>query len=114
MKLKSAQEECSWSGLSHTQRLACGFNPPEHASHRSSPGPTPHPRPQVVPTVYRPLDKPGGPNRTVATNQFSVTENFRESQGGMGRSLPGLFFFYDLSPIKVGDCSDASEACPAV
>lgn len=29
------------------------------------------------------------------------TENFREGQGGPGRTLPGVFFFYDLSPIKV-------------
>lgn len=40
-------------------------------------------------------------NKTIHTNQFSVTENFRESQNSMGRSLPGVFFFYDLSPIKV-------------
>ncbi|CAI5953990.1 unnamed protein product [Closterium sp. NIES-65] len=31
--------------------------------------------------------------------QFSVTEHFRPSE--MGHSLPGVFFFYDLSPIKV-------------
>jgi hypothetical protein len=54
--------------------------------------------PQVVPTDY--VDKAG--IRT-NTNQFSVTENFRESAepSGGGRSLPGVFFFYDLSPIKV-------------
>ena len=40
-------------------------------------------------------------NNTVNSNQYSVTENFRPSQGGMGGSLPGVFFFYDLSPIKV-------------
>jgi hypothetical protein len=28
------------------------------------------------------------------------TENFREALGGQ-HSLPGVFFFYDLSPIKV-------------
>lgn len=34
--------------------------------------------------------------------QFSVTEHFKGGQPGQGRSLPGVFFFYDLSPIKVG------------
>jgi hypothetical protein len=33
--------------------------------------------------------------------QFSVTEHFREMEVASGRSLPGVFFFYDLSPIKV-------------
>ncbi|GLC35510.1 hypothetical protein PLESTF_001383200 [Pleodorina starrii] len=51
---------------------------------------------KVVPTAYTSVD-----NKTVATNQFSVTENFREAQGGAGKTLPGVFFFYDLSPIKV-------------
>ncbi|KAF6253121.1 endoplasmic reticulum vesicle transporter-domain-containing protein [Scenedesmus sp. NREL 46B-D3] len=53
---------------------------------------------KVVPTDY--IDKAG--IRT-NTNQFSVTENFRESAEPTagGRSLPGVFFFYDLSPIKV-------------
>ncbi|PNW73965.1 hypothetical protein CHLRE_13g579850v5 [Chlamydomonas reinhardtii] len=51
---------------------------------------------KVVPTSYTDLS-----NKTLSTNQFSVTENFREAQGGAGRTLPGVFFFYDLSPIKV-------------
>lgn len=34
--------------------------------------------------------------------QFSVTEHFSGAQGGFHQSLPGVFFFYDLSPIKVG------------
>ena len=55
-----------------------------------------HVSPQVVPTVYSYIN-----NQTVSTNQFSVTENFRESQPGPGRSLPGVFFFFELSPIKV-------------
>ncbi len=50
----------------------------------------------MVPTVYSYIN-----NQTVSTNQFSVTENFRESLPGPGRSLPGVFFFFDLSPIKV-------------
>lgn len=40
-------------------------------------------------------------NVTVQSNQFSVTENFRPATASTGRSLPGVFFFYDLSPIKV-------------
>jgi hypothetical protein len=33
--------------------------------------------------------------------QFSVTEHFRSSESGRVQALPGVFFFYDLSPIKV-------------
>ncbi|RVW65404.1 Endoplasmic reticulum-Golgi intermediate compartment protein 3 [Vitis vinifera] len=33
--------------------------------------------------------------------QFSVTEHFRNAELGRLQSLPGVFFFYDLSPIKV-------------
>ena len=33
--------------------------------------------------------------------QFSVTEHFRSSESGRIQALPGVFFFYDLSPIKV-------------
>ncbi|GIM11658.1 hypothetical protein Vretimale_15170 [Volvox reticuliferus] len=51
---------------------------------------------KVVPTSYSSID-----NKTLATNQFSVTENFRDAQGASGKTLPGVFFFYDLSPIKV-------------
>lgn len=31
-----------------------------------------------------------------------MTEHFRSSEIGLFQSLPGVFFFYDLSPIKVG------------
>ena len=34
--------------------------------------------------------------------QFSVTEHLRGADIGRLQSLPGVFFFYDLSPIKVG------------
>ena len=45
-------------------------------------------------------------NKTINSNQYSVTEHFRASQDLMGSSqLPGVFFFYDLSPIKVQPCS---------
>ncbi|KAG2483070.1 hypothetical protein HYH03_018053 [Edaphochlamys debaryana] len=59
---------------------------------------------KVVPTSYTSLS-----NRTLATNQFSVTENFREAQGAAGKTLPGVFFFYDLSPIKVKIVEHASS-----
>lgn len=36
--------------------------------------------------------------------QFSVTEHFRTGDVGHLQSLPGVFFFYDLSPIKVVFC----------
>ena len=52
---------------------------------------------KVVPTTYATL---GG--SVIATNQYSVTEHFREPAGpAAAGQLPGLFFFYDLSPIKV-------------
>lgn len=51
---------------------------------------------QVVPTLYSDLS-----NRTLSTNQYSVTENYREGAQGTAKTLPGVFFFYDLSPIKV-------------
>uniref|UniRef100_A0A061R484 Endoplasmic reticulum-golgi intermediate compartment protein 3-like n=1 Tax=Tetraselmis sp. GSL018 TaxID=582737 RepID=A0A061R484_9CHLO len=51
---------------------------------------------KVVPTIYTDIN-----NHTIHSNQFSVTENFKPSQVQAGRNLPGVFFFYDLSPIKV-------------
>lgn len=64
--------------------------------------------PQVVPTEY--VDLKGS---STNSNQFSVTENFRESADAHagGRSLPGVFFFYDLSPIKVGGCAVWAGCC---
>ncbi|KAM7253155.1 hypothetical protein ACFE04_025773 [Oxalis oulophora] len=51
---------------------------------------------KVVPTVYTDVD-----GHTIQTNQFSVTEHFRSADLGRIQSIPGVFFFYDLSPIKV-------------
>ena len=60
---------------------------------------------KVVPTVY--VDSKG---RATSSNQYSVTEHFREAgsaasspaaAAASSRTLPGLFVFYDLSPIKV-------------
>ncbi|KAJ1411368.1 Endoplasmic reticulum vesicle transporter, C-terminal [Sesbania bispinosa] len=51
---------------------------------------------KVVPTVYTDVS-----GNTIQSNQFSVTEHFRTGDVGRLQSLPGVFFFYDLSPIKV-------------
>ncbi|KAJ0086572.1 hypothetical protein Patl1_08500 [Pistacia atlantica] len=51
---------------------------------------------EVVPTVYTDVH-----GNTIQSNQFSVTEHFRSAEIGRLQTLPGIFFFYDLSPIKV-------------
>ncbi|VFR00353.1 unnamed protein product [Cuscuta campestris] len=51
---------------------------------------------KVVPTVYTNVN-----GYAIQTNQFSVTEHFKGSAAGQLQTLPGVFFFYDLSPIKV-------------
>ena len=49
---------------------------------------------KVVPTVYSYLD---GSTREVW--QYSVTEHVRHVTPGSGRGLPGVFFFYEVSPL---------------
>eukprot|EP00850_Spirogloea_muscicola_P018358 SM000167S02971 [mRNA] locus=s167:276772:280105:+ [translate_table: standard] len=73
---------------------------------------------KVVPTIYTdlhghtiPTNQAWGcsmPNKSIISLQpvhkrlqFSVTEHFRPSAFSMGQAIPGVFFFYDLSPIKV-------------
>ncbi|KAG0471663.1 hypothetical protein HPP92_016209 [Vanilla planifolia] len=51
---------------------------------------------KVVPSVYNNIN-----GQTIHSNQFSVTEHFRTDEVGRIQALPGVFFFYDLSPIKV-------------
>ncbi|XP_057803980.1 uncharacterized protein LOC131019449 [Salvia miltiorrhiza] len=51
---------------------------------------------KVVPTIYTDIR-----GHTIQSNQFSVTEHFKNSEMDHYRSPPGVFFFYDLSPIKV-------------
>ncbi|CAN4122221.1 unnamed protein product [Withania somnifera] len=51
---------------------------------------------KVVPTVYTDVS-----GHTIRSNQFSVTEHFKGADVGRLQSIPGVFFFYDLSPIKV-------------
>ena len=49
---------------------------------------------KVVPTVYQYLD-----GRKVVSNQYSVTEHLRHVAPGAGRGLPGVWFFYEVSPV---------------
>ncbi|GMH00129.1 hypothetical protein Nepgr_001968 [Nepenthes gracilis] len=51
---------------------------------------------KVVPTIYTHFN-----GHSIQSNQFSVTEHFRSAGAGHFQTLPGVFFFYDLSPIKV-------------
>ncbi|UPR01859.1 endoplasmic reticulum vesicle transporter [Chloropicon primus] len=51
---------------------------------------------KVVPTLYVDLDE-----KEISTNQFSVTEHATQTNFATSSDLPGLFFYYDLSPIKV-------------
>ncbi|CAM6128329.1 unnamed protein product [Calypogeia fissa] len=50
---------------------------------------------KVVPTMYSDL------NDKIVTNQFSVTEHVKDINPGADRALSGVYFYYDLSPIKV-------------
>ena len=59
----------------------------------------------MVPTLFT-----SASNKTIATNQYSVTEHFKPSDVVAGHNLPGVFFFYDLSPIKVGAGLQAAAA----
>lgn len=51
---------------------------------------------KVVPTSYVTIG-----NSTIRSNQYSVTETYKEPLAGTYSQLPGIFFFYDLSPIHV-------------
>jgi len=51
---------------------------------------------KVVPTTYRYLNDEHEP---IVSNQYSVTEHLRHVTPGSDRGLPGVFFFYDISPI---------------
>ena len=50
---------------------------------------------KVVPTRYRGLN-----GREVESNQFAVTEHMRHLAPGSGRGLPGVYFYYELSPLQ--------------
>jgi hypothetical protein len=51
---------------------------------------------KIVPTIYRFVD-----GREVETNQYSVTEHIRHLAPGSGRGIPGVYFYYELSPMQV-------------
>ena len=51
---------------------------------------------KVVPTRYTTMG-----NSTIMSNQYSVTESYKEPMPGGMQQLPGVFFFYDLSPVQV-------------
>ncbi|KAL2937264.1 Endoplasmic reticulum-Golgi intermediate compartment protein 3 [Bienertia sinuspersici] len=51
---------------------------------------------KVVPTIYT-----NARRRTILSNQFSVTEHFKNAEPGRYQTVPGVFFYYDLSPVKV-------------
>ena len=55
---------------------------------------------QVIPTIFstyrqKKYQKP------IETNQFSVTTHLRSVGPNSGRGMPGVFFFYEVSPLKV-------------
>ncbi|XP_020100527.1 endoplasmic reticulum-Golgi intermediate compartment protein 3-like isoform X1 [Ananas comosus] len=50
---------------------------------------------KVVPTIYTDIR-----GHKIHSNQFSVTEHFRDGNV-YPKPVPGVFFFYDFSPIKV-------------
>ncbi|XP_041015259.1 endoplasmic reticulum-Golgi intermediate compartment protein 3-like isoform X2 [Juglans microcarpa x Juglans regia] len=51
---------------------------------------------KVVPAIFTDIR-----GRSIQSNQYSVTEHFRSADPGRSRSLAGVFFFYDISPVKV-------------
>ena len=51
---------------------------------------------QIVPTLYKYLN-----GTEIQTNQYSVTEHMRHVTPGSNKGLPGVFFFYEVSPLHV-------------
>lgn len=51
---------------------------------------------KIVPTLYRFRN-----GTTIQTYQYSVTEHIRRLSPGSSRGLPGVFFFYEVSPLHV-------------
>jgi hypothetical protein len=50
---------------------------------------------KVVPTIYTNLK-----GENIVSNQYAVTEHMRHLAPGSGRGLPGLYFYYEVSPIQ--------------
>ena len=59
---------------------------------------------KVVPTDYIYRD-----GTTTETNQYSVTDHYRKIVSSRARGLPGIFVYYDLSPIKVKIVEEGSR-----
>lgn len=51
---------------------------------------------KVVPTRYRGLN-----GLEIESNQYAVTEHLRHLAAGSGRGLPGVYFYYEESPLQV-------------
>lgn len=51
---------------------------------------------KVVPTKYKAL----GSNNEIQSNQYSATEHISHLAPGSGRGLPGVYFYYEVSPIQ--------------
>lgn len=50
---------------------------------------------KIVPTRYQALGK-----SEIESNQYAVTEHLRHLSPGSGRGLPGVYFYYEISPIS--------------
>jgi len=51
---------------------------------------------KVVPTVYKRL----GDDEPIESNQYSVTEHSRHLSPASDRGLPGVYFYYEISPVQ--------------
>mmetsp|Transcript_10136 Transcript_10136/g.24600 ORF Transcript_10136/g.24600 Transcript_10136/m.24600 type:complete len:416 (+) Transcript_10136:119-1366(+) len=51
---------------------------------------------KIVPTLVKFQN-----GTSIQTNQYSVTEHLRHVSPGGGRGLPGVWFFYEISPLHV-------------
>ena len=50
---------------------------------------------KVVPTKYKKYNDVN----EIESNQYAVTEHLRHLSPGSGRGLPGVYFYYELSPV---------------
>ena len=44
--------------------------------------------------------RPGRCRKVIESNQYSVTEHLRHLSPNSGRGLPGVYFYYELSPVQ--------------
>lgn len=50
---------------------------------------------KIVPTIYKDLQ-----GKEIESNQYAVTEHMRHLAPGSGRGLPGVYFYYEVSPVS--------------